>query len=373
MNDSAHDVFFTACGDYGESLGTALGHLLTHTGWFESKEWAGKRVLLKPNLLTDRRPNQAVTTHPELLRHIIRTFKAAGAFVSVGDSPASTANLKAVLSASGIGSVCQEEGVPFVPFEQTGVQNFEKDGFAFPISRPVLDANIIINLPKVKSHSLTKLTAAVKNLYGAVPGYAKTMLHRKYPKPVVFGKLLQAIWSVLPPSLTIADGIVGMEGQGPANGRPVKLGFLAASKDPFALDTALCGILHIDTRGVPYLQGLASDHTPRMQGDKIEVESFEVPSGAHLLNLLPEGFVHYASRIVWVRPGFDKNLCIGCGQCCKACPMQALTLSPRDGKPELAKNKCISCACCHEICPKGAIHMTQSLLLRLAHVFKGMD
>ena len=92
-----------------------------------------------------------------------------------------------------------------------------------------METDLIVNLPKVKSHSLTKLTASVKNLYGAVPGYSKTTLHRRYPKPSVFGRLLKAIWKVLPPSVSIADGIVGMEGQGPANGRPISLGFLAAA------------------------------------------------------------------------------------------------------------------------------------------------
>ena len=123
----------------------------------------------------------------------------------------------------------------------------------------------------MKSHSLTKLTAAVKNLYGAVPGYGKTTLHRIHPRPNDFGRLLQAIWRVLPPTVSIADAVVGMEGQGPANGRPVRLGFLAASSDPFALDIALCDILHIKPESVPYLRGMAAKHAPELAGDRVEV------------------------------------------------------------------------------------------------------
>ena len=370
-----NEVFFVKCDDYGPALSEALDRLQDLTGWFASPGLSGKRVLIKPNLLTDRTPEQAVTTHPELVRQVIRRLKAAGAQVSVGDSPASTANLQRVWERSGIGAVCAEEHVPLISFEQAGAQSMERDGFAFSIARPVLEADLIVSLPKVKSHSLTMLTAAVKNMYGAVPGYAKTTLHRRYPKPDVFGQLIKTLWQVLPPTLTLADAIVGMEGQGPANGRPVHLGFLVAAEDPFALDRALCGVLHIDVRRVPYLsaQAAAEQVSPLIVGDRVNVASFEIPSGAHLLRLLPDWLVRRAGRIVWVRPAFSETACVRCGLCVKACPVQALSLEPGVPAPELDQARCISCSCCHEICPRGAIHMTQSRILRLLKVFKGID
>jgi uncharacterized protein (DUF362 family)/NAD-dependent dihydropyrimidine dehydrogenase PreA subunit len=370
-----NEVFFVRCGDYGAALPGALDRLLSLTGWLAPAALAGKRVLLKPNLLTDRTPAQAVTTHPELVRHVVRRFKAAGARVTVGDSPASTANLARVWQATGMAAVCAEEGVPLISFEQAGVQAFELDGFAFSVARPVLEADLLVNLPKVKSHSLTMLTAAVKNIYGALPGYSKTTLHRLHPKPKIFGQLIKTLWQVIPPTLTIADGVVGMEGQGPANGRPVRLGFLVAAEDPFALDRALCGILGIDVRRVPYLAAQrASDVvTPLLRGDAVAVPSFEIPSGAHLLSLLPEWLVRRAGSVVWVRPAFSEAACAGCGLCEKACPVRALALAPAARRPVLDRARCISCSCCHEVCPKGAIRMTQSGLLRLLKVFKGME
>jgi len=370
-----NDVFFVRCDDYGPALSEALDRLFDLTGWLARRDLSGKRVLLKPNLLTDRTPEQAVTTHPELVRQIIRRFKAAGAQVSVGDSPASTANLQRVWEASGIGAVCAAEQVPLISFEQVGAQAFEREGFAFSIARPVLDADLIVNLPKVKSHSLTMLTAAVKNIYGAVPGYSKTTLHRLHPKPDSFGRLIKTIWQVIPPSWTIADGVVGMEGQGPANGRPVKLGFLAAAEDPFALDRALCVTLHIDTRRVPYLaaQEAACQTPPAVAGDRVSVEAFDIPSGAHLLRLVPDWLVRRAGRIVWVRPAFSGTACVQCGQCVRACPVHALSLSAGAPCPVLDSTRCISCSCCHEICPQDAIRMTQSRILRLLKVFKGID
>jgi len=366
-----NQVYRVACGDYEAALAPALDRLLEMTGWLADSAVAGQRVLVKPNLLTDREPAQAVTTHPALVRLVIRRLKAAGAQVTVGDSPASAANLACVWERSGIGAVCAEEGVPLIALEQAGAETFTRGGFTFPIARPVLEADRIVNLPKVKSHSLTLLTAAVKNIYGTIPGYAKTTLHRQYPKPEVFGRLVRTLWSVMPPCWTLADAVVGMEGQGPANGRPIPLGFLAAAEDPFALDRVLCAMLHIDPSRVPYLDARAE--VPQPLGDPITVAAFDVPSGAHVLRLLPDWLVRRAGRIIWVRPAFSPEACVRCGLCVKACPVQALSLPAGAPVPLLNGQRCISCSCCHEICPKDAIRMTQSPVLRWVKVFKGME
>jgi uncharacterized protein (DUF362 family)/NAD-dependent dihydropyrimidine dehydrogenase PreA subunit len=363
-------VHFAACPDYGPALAPAVERLFAAAGWLGGRRFAGKRVLLKPNLLTDRPPEQAVTTHPELVRAVIRLLKRLGADVSVGDSPASTANLQQVWAKSGIAAVCSEESVPLVAFEKSGGESFERGGFSFSVSRPVLEADLLVNLPKVKSHSLTALTAAVKNLYGSVPGYAKTALHKRYPKPEAFGRLLQEIWKTLPPSVTLADAVVGMDGQGPANGRPKPMRFLAASESPYAMDRALCRVLKIDPRRVPYLSGVPGD--VELCGEVPAVDSFEIPSGAHLLRLLPDWLIRTAGGIVWIRPAFDPSLCVGCGRCVAACPMHALRLGA-GRRPALDRKACISCACCHEVCPRGAIRMTQSAVLRLLKVFKGIN
>ena len=369
-------VWVVRCTDYAESLGPAFAQLVNESSLLSPEAVAGRRVLVKPNLLTDRTPDQAVTTHPELLRFVIRHLKSAGARVSVGDSPASAANISTVLATTGVGALCKDEGVPFVSFEREGVRAYAVDGFEFTIAAPVAEADLVVSLPKVKSHALTKLTAAVKNLYGAVPGYSKTTLHRLHPRPDDFGLLLRAIWRVLPPTVSIADAVVGMEGQGPANGRPVPLGFLAASADPFALDVALCGILHINPESVPYLKGVSGQHAPAVSGDKVEVASFEVPIGSHLMGLVPAGLMRWAARVLWVRPLIDASLCVNCGRCIKACPVDALArpkTQVRGSTPVLRRRVCVGCACCHEVCPHGAIRMTQSPVLRLVHAFSGLD
>ena len=375
MDMEGNTVWVVRCADYAKSIGQAFARLLGESALLSPQAVAGRHVLVKPNLLTDRTPEQAVTTHPELLRLVIRHLKSAGARVSVGDSPASAANIRAVLATTGVGAVCEDEGVPFVSFEREGVRAYAVDGFEFALAGPVAKADLVVSLPKVKSHSLTKLTAAVKNLYGAVPGYSKTTLHRLHPRPDDFGRLLQAIWRVLPPTVSIADAVVGMEGQGPANGRPVPLGFLAASADPFALDVALCGILHINPTSVPYLKGETARHAPALSGDKVEVASFEVPVGSHLLGLVPACLMRWAACLLWVRPMIDASLCANCGRCVKACPMDSLARpgAPGRGIPVLKRRTCVGCACCHEVCPHGAIRMTQSPILRLVHAFRDLE
>ena len=374
-NPSGRTVNIVRCADYADALAPAFARLLAESALLEPSAVAGRRVLVKPNLLTDRTPDEAVTTHPAFLRLVIRHLKAAGAHVTVGDSPACAANIRAVLERTGVGAVCAEEGVPFVSFEQEGVRARAVDGFEFTLAGPVADAELIVSLPKVKSHSLTKLTAAVKNLYGAVPGYDKTTLHRRHPKPDDFGRLIQALWRVLPPTVSLVDGVIGMEGQGPANGRPVALGFLAASADPFALDIALCGILHLKPSSIPYLKGLVDLHAPELVGDTVEVASFEVPVGSYLLSLVPSGLMRVAARVLWVRPQIDAARCVSCGRCLKACPVNALVWPAAQGRglPVLRRRACVGCACCHEVCPKGAIRMAQSPMLRLAHALQGIS
>ena len=365
-------VAFVKCADYNDGLATAVARAFELSGWKAAEALSGKYILVKPNLLTDRKPEQATTTHPEVVREVIRWLKQRGAYVVVGDSPASTANLKNVWEISGLRAVCDEEQVTLLSLEQAGVKSFDVEGFSFAIAQPVLEADYIINLPKVKSHALTLLTAAVKNIYGVLPGYSKTLLHRQYPKTKDFGRLVSTLWTVLPPSITLADGIVGMEGQGPASGTPVNLGFLAASENPFALDRALCDVLHIDPQRVPYLTGQqGQDYT--CVGDAITVRSFAVPSGAHVLNLLPERVIQWLGRVVWVRPAFSETACIRCGKCVKACPVNALSLDNAAHPPRLRAKACISCCCCHEVCPADAIRMTQSFVLRTLKVFKGIE
>ena len=313
-----------------------------------------------------------MTTHPEVVRALIRQVKAAGAHPWVADSPTNVANLQKVWDRTGMQAMCLEEGVPLVNLEKAGSERFEVDGIRFTIAKPVLEADAIITVPKVKTHILTGLTGAVKNMYGAVPGFQKTGLHKLYPRVDDFSKMLVAVYGRVKPVLAVADGVVGMEGNGPSAGTPVALGFLAASSDPVALDAVLCRALGLDVRKVMHLQmacrarlGEIDDAQIIAEGDGVEAlapRSHRLPSTVPT-HLIPRWAVRLIKPLIWHRPSFTDR-CVLCGQCVRACPAGALRIEPRQ-RPVLSPSDCIECCCCHEVCPARAIEMVPSPVIRL--------
>jgi len=370
-------VAFSPCQGYGPELAEALETLLAHLGGWQTWIKPGQRVLIKPNLLGDLAPERAATTHPELVRHVIRSLIRYGAQVQVGDSPANAMDLQRVWQVTGMAKVCAEEKAPLIGFEQHATRQVSHGGHSFSVAEAVMSADLIVNLPKIKSHGLTTLTAAVKNFYGVLPGYQKTQLHASYPRPERFCRMLRSLHAILPPSISIADGVVGMEGDGPSNGQPVQLGFLAASADAVALDLAICQVLGIDPARVPFLTDSSGTLKSMPAFDWLgDVPSaplpFRAPSGGgHILRLVPAPFLRLLKALVWIRPSFTSE-CRACGRCVVACPVKALNQAK--GKiPKLRARRCIACCCCHEVCPAHAIRMRRSLLLRTFGVFRNLD
>ncbi len=363
-------VIITPCADYARCE-SALAELLAPL----EAEWppigTGVRVLLKPNLITDAAPDEAKTTHPALVGAVIRYFRRRGAQVRVGDSPANVCDLERVWAKTGIAEVCAREQVELVNFEKAGSESFTRNGFTFTLARPVLDADMVISLPKVKTHVLTLLTGAVKNLYGCIPGLQKTALHKAYPHPADFHALLAALYEVVRPGLAIADGIVGMEGDGPTAGSPRVLGFLAASPDAAALDATVARYLGLDLDAIAHLGAIQA----RGMGET-RIESIRVVHTASLpplhpplrppqavpLGRLPRWLTRAVAPLIWNRPVFSAR-CKFCGLCVRACPNGALTQSPR-ALPLLMPQRCIACCCCHEVCPERAITLRASPFLR---------
>ncbi|MFC1453049.1 DUF362 domain-containing protein [Verrucomicrobiota bacterium] len=369
MQDNIETVALAKAPDYSlDVLGPALDGLLGCLGGVAAFIRPGQKVLIKPNLLTDRSPPEAVTTHPEVVRALIRVVRQHGAQPQVGDSPASAARVATVWKKTGFEAMCAEEDVPLINLQEGGSIPYDVEGFRFNIAKTVLEADVVVNVPKLKTHVFTTLTAAVKNMYGCVPGFQKTTLHKLYPTPTEFGGLMARIFRAAPQHLNVVDGILAMDGDGPSGGRPHALGFLAAARDAVALDVALCRILGIRVNSVPYLTHLLpekGEDQPEIElvgadPDELSPASFKLPS-TFRTRLLPRGLIRLLGPLLWIRPAIT-DACLACGRCVRACPSEALSL---DGKPKpvLTPEKCIGCCCCHEVCPERAITMRQSPLL----------
>lgn len=332
---------------------------------------SGATVLLKPNLVLASEPDRAATTHPAIVRAAIRLARSAGAArILVGDSPGWQA-LAPVGAKTGLDSVVQEEGASWADFsEQVSVE--VPDGSLvrrFNLARAVVEADAIINLPKLKTHGLMYYTGAVKNLFGCIPGLSKSAFHLRFPGRQEFAAMLADLYLAVRPAFNIMDAIVGMEGLGPNNGRPRHIGLVMASGNAFALDWVAARLIGYDPHDIPYLGLAARDGRYGLVPEAIRTAG-EDPAARmvrpfELVHVLREndffhkhmpGWMHGLVRDLTVaRPFFSDERCIRCAGCVEICPAKSLSFS--DGKPAPAVDydTCIRCYCCHEVCPADAI------------------
>ena len=366
-------VALARCASYdAAAVDEAVSAALEPLGGIGAFVKPGQRVLVKPNLLLPRPPEDAVTTHPAVAAAVLRLVKEAGGQAVLGDSPGLISHgIENVWRDTGMAQACEEAGVEAVSFETAGVARVVVRGRELHVSRAVADADVVISLPKLKTHTITVFTCAVKNVYGALPGMSKADWHSRLPKPQAFQALLVDVLEAVRPELSIVDAVVGMEGDGPSAGSPKPFGFVAASADPVALDATCARILGFTPEKILWLRlaqerGLGAIDADRIRTegvdpDQLRPESFR-PARTTSLRFVPEFLLNLASPFVWVRPGFGPD-CEQCGQCVTKCPADALAMGA--SRPELDKDKCIECFCCHEICPASAVTVELSFVAKL--------
>ncbi len=366
-------VALARCASYDlQQVRQQLDRLLASLGGMAAFVSAGQRVLLKPNLLSAKPPEAAVTTHPVLVQAVAELVQQAGGEVLIGDSPG-IGTLERVAEKSGIAAVARKLGAQLVVFQET--QRVSGSGVfrQFELSREYLAADVVINLPKLKTHEMMTLTCGVKNLYGTVVGTAKAGLHLTAGRSKeLFAGLLLEIAQARPVALTIVDGISAMEGDGPSSGTPRQLGWLLAGANPVAVDVVAGRLAKIPHELLPVEQEARRRKLPGANWEEIELlgepfaavePPFRLPGGLDVQFGLPVFLKDLLRNQLTPLPAADQRLCVLCGICRDACPPHAISITKNALKVD--SGRCIRCWCCRELCPHQALVVKRGLLLRL--------
>jgi len=335
----------------------------------------GQNVLLKVNLLMDKAPEKAVTTHPVVVESMIDIVREAGGIPIVGDSPFQLINFKKLVKKTGMEDLCRRKKVKLIELKKPVLMKYPKGKLIkkFNLTSSYDDVDVIIDMPKLKTHTLMIFTGAIKNLFGLIPGGGKTKLHLHLSRDEYFAQMLLDLYSFTKKKvrLVVMDGIVGMEGQGPNAGDPRELGLVIAGDDALALDTVVTEFLKM-RKHVPYLRIAEKKGIPEadlrkisIKGEPIEklyIDDFIYPKKPHDIAIFPylrNQFVKY--------PKVKPQMCVGCEHCCHGCPNKAIKMV--GGKPQFDYSRCIRCYCCQEVCPKGAIYLKETLLSKTFSMF----
>lgn len=376
-------VSIRRCEDYDPSrCREALLSVLAPLGGLD---WVkpGMKIAIKANLVSALRPEAAATTHPVLLAALVRLLCERGAEVRIGDSPGGVFNsiyVERVYSVCGLDAVVEAGGALNRDFgtaegscpEAKLLKQYQYTGW--------LDwADEIISFSKLKVHAMMRMTAATKNLFGCIPGSVKAEYHYRFPDYADFADMLVDLNLIFKPRLHICDAVVGMEGNGPTQGTPRRIGAVLASASPYALDLAAAKLIGLSRSEIPYLEaaflrGLipAEPEEPDIDGALSDflLPDFKQVAGLTGLTVFSSGgsffsrlFNRFSSAVLQSRPKLQREKCVGCGVCARSCPASAIEL--RNGRPEIDRRQCIRCFCCQELCPKGAMISARPPLARL--------
>jgi len=352
-----------------DSIAKAIGLL----GGIMSFIKPDSKVLVKPNLLMAKEPEAGITTHPEVVRAVIKLLKGINCKIFVGDSPSVWGkyieNVDNVYELTGIKKICLEEGVELVKFEKRRMR--EK----FPLTTWLDECDHLVNIAKFKTHGLTILSAALKNNFGLVCGTFKTELHKNYFEPESFAGILADIYKEAKPALTIVDGILAMEGDGPATGGKLRReNILLAGADCVALDSVLANIMGIHPEDILSTKiaaqrglGEAKIENITILGESLKavrLKPFLLPASSMLKRKIPKPLVAaLARKLIKYYPCVEADNCIACAACVKACPNKIVSL--KNKRITFDYSKCIACFCCQEVCPNAAIKVKKSLLAKM--------
>jgi uncharacterized protein (DUF362 family)/Pyruvate/2-oxoacid:ferredoxin oxidoreductase delta subunit len=335
----------------------------------EGPDVTGKKVLVKPNILSDSDPSKYICTHPVVVEAMVQYLQSKGAIVSVGDSPA--VHIRGFKPGkSGIYQVCEKTGVPWIDFTRDPSEVILRSG-KIRIASFARSADVIISMPKFKNHDLVYFTGAIKNSLGLVPGFTKAKQHAVHHDRNSFASFLVELNEAVTPHFFLMDGIIGMQGHGPAQGTPFNTGLLIGSSNPLALDIIASTIAGYDPETIPtsfialsrgkWLKdaGEIVYDGPAL-GTVIRKDFKRIPVSRTNKNISLEFFKNRLKviRKLEPRPVFNHLNCTGCLDCIKICPVNAIRMHPKkENYVVLTDSKCIRCFCCSEVCQSSAVEI----------------
>ena len=379
-------VYAASCPDYSQAE-TCIRALVEQMGGMGRFVRPGERIVLKANLLRAAPPESAICTHPAVVEAVAKLVKEAGGTPVICDSPGGALHKEGVLRSlyekTGMAAAAAAAGAELAMDSSTRTVSLPEGKVLrqAEIITPVAEADGVIDLCKMKTHVLMSMTGAVKNLFGVIPGLSKVGYHATHPDHATFADVLLDLTGYVKPRLSLMDGILAMEGDGPgSSGTPRQAGLLLASANPLALDTAAGAIMNLPRQDNPVL--LAAERrglTPcRMEDveliggtvEELRMADYKFPASTKsnlmdFLGPLARPAERLCKKALSQTPRIDGAKCVGCGICAKSCPGQAIAMTAPGKKARISQKACIHCYCCHELCPQKAVELHQSWLGRL--------
>lgn len=395
--DPRSPVYLAECKKYDAAA--ILGILSEIGSLMEGLDLAGKNVVIKPNLVSKRSPDEAITTNPAVLDAVIMwLFKMGAGSVTVAESPGgvySVPRLRGIYAASRVDKVAEARGA-ILNYDLGYTETSHPEGKIcrlFDIIDPILKADVIVDLCKLKTHALTGISAAVKNLFGVVPGIVKFEMHSRYPEYEDFSSMLVDLCDLVVSRcefISVTDGIVGMEGNGPTAGSPREIGALIVSRNPFAADTVASYIIGCEGKTDMMKESVSRGFTYESHSDcnvisiggadieKLAIKDFKQPDSRkhNILEKLRTFGGGSIYKLFEPYPTVDYKACIGCGECAASCPRHTIIMKPtanvKGGAhskakrvPVIERSDCIRCFCCQELCPHGVIKIKKNPITRI--------
>jgi len=394
--NSKTTVSIARCKSYDKKdLREAISDCVNLVGGFGKFLNSGSRIVIKPNFLLAAAPEKAVTTHPLFIEAVIEGIAdvtGSTKNILIADSfgpgvPYNKTGMKRVYETSGVLDVAKRTGCRLNHSTEYDSLSYRQGRVIKKIEviKPIIEADVIINLPKFKTHNLTVITGAIKNMYGVVPGFTKVGYHLRFSDIEKFCGMLLDIATFTGPALNIMDGIVGIEGEGPGRSGTIrKVGLVLASDDPISMDVVMSRIMNIDRRLVTFFNIIDKweikkyrEENIAVLGEKLSdiiIDDFKLPKSIGQKKLVGNAFINtyimpFVRGLLNPYPYIDPGKCNLCMVCKNICPQNVISHSA--GRMRFDYRNCIRCFCCSEMCPEGAVDVKYSHLGNL--IFKRLE